>query len=225
MMKKQHYMTRDERQQLEAMYRNKIPVIEMARQLGFCRQTIYNELKQGAYQHDCNWRTVKRYSADRAQTIHQQRQSVKGRPLKIGNDHAYANYLERLMLGNGDKRKRYSPAAALAAARAADFSTSISVATLYSYIDQRVFLHLSNKDLWEKSKRKTRTYQSIRRIAHPALPSIINRPSCSSCLCSALAIGVLPGGIDYPKIIRGFLDTIQSRNGMYLYLKIHYANT
>lgn len=34
MTKKQHYMTRDERQQLEAMRRNHIPVAEIARQLG-----------------------------------------------------------------------------------------------------------------------------------------------------------------------------------------------
>lgn len=47
MTKKQHYMTRDERHQLEAMHRNRIPVAEIARQLGFCRQTIYDELKRG----------------------------------------------------------------------------------------------------------------------------------------------------------------------------------
>lgn len=34
-MKKQHYMTRDERCQLEAMHRNMISVAEIARQLGF----------------------------------------------------------------------------------------------------------------------------------------------------------------------------------------------
>lgn len=47
MMKKQHYITRDERQQLEALLKAKIPVSQIARQLGFCRQTIYNEIKRG----------------------------------------------------------------------------------------------------------------------------------------------------------------------------------
>lgn len=51
MTKKQHYMRWEERQQLEAMRRNHIPVSEIARQLGFCRQTIYDELKRGAYIH------------------------------------------------------------------------------------------------------------------------------------------------------------------------------
>ena len=40
-MRKQHYMTEQERHQLEAMRRNKIPVREIARQLGFCERTIY----------------------------------------------------------------------------------------------------------------------------------------------------------------------------------------
>lgn len=55
MMKKQHYITRDERQQLEALLKAKIPVSQIARQLGFCRQTIYNEIKRGQYVHTCPW--------------------------------------------------------------------------------------------------------------------------------------------------------------------------
>ena len=66
-------------------------------------------------------------------------QAMKGRPMKIGTDQAYADFLERKMLGVGedgkvDRRKRYSSAAALAAARAEGFATSVSVNTLYSYI-------------------------------------------------------------------------------------------
>ena len=45
-MRKQHYMTEQERHQLEAMRRNKIPVREIARQLGFCERTIYYELRR-----------------------------------------------------------------------------------------------------------------------------------------------------------------------------------
>jgi len=49
MTKKQHYMTRDERQQLEALLKAKIPVAQIARQLGFCRQTIYDEIKRASF--------------------------------------------------------------------------------------------------------------------------------------------------------------------------------
>ena len=181
MTKKQHYMTRSERDQLEALLRAKLPVAQIARQLGFCRQAIYDEIDRGTYLHTVDYRDVKRYSADKGQAVHDLNQTAKGRPLKIGNDHAFAAFLERKMLGiqpdgSVDKRKRYSPGAALAAARKERFQTTICVSTLYSYIDKRVFLNLTNKDLWEKGKRKKRGYREVRRSAHPQLPSIDQRP-------------------------------------------------
>ena len=181
MTKKQHYMTRDERCQLEALLRAKVAVSQIARQLGFCRQTIYNEIERGAYIHTCPWWDEKRYSAEKAQQLHDYRQTAKGRPLKIGNDRAYAGFLEKKMLGmqedrHIDRRKRYSPAAALAEARRAGYRTTVCVSTLYSYITNRVFLHLTNQDLWEKGKKKKQGYRSVRRVAHPELPSIPSRP-------------------------------------------------
>lgn len=181
MMKKQHYMTRDERQQLEALLRARIPVSQIARQLGFCRQTIYNEIKRGQYVHTCPWWDELRYSADKAQQIHEYKQTIKGRPLKIGGDRDYAEFLEKKMLGiqedgSTDRRKRYSPAAALAAARREGYTCTVCVNTLYSYITKRVFLHLTDKDLLMKGKKKRSGKKPERRVAHPALPSISVRP-------------------------------------------------
>lgn len=178
MTKKQHYMTLAERYQLEAMRRNKIPVAEIARQLGFCVKTIYNELKRGEYTHDCGWYEEKRYSADKAQQAHDYAQTAKGRPLKIGNDLNFANFLEDKMLSKKDRRKRCSPAVALELARRAGYTTSICTSTLYSYIYKGVFLELSARDLWERPKRKVKkgTNEHDRRAAHPLLPSIAIRP-------------------------------------------------
>ena len=181
MTKKQHYMTRPERDQLEALLRAKLPVAQIARQLGFCRQTIYNEMARGRYLHTVDYRDVERYSADKGQAVHDYNQTAKGRPLKIGKDRAFADFLEGKMLGvqpdgTEDRRRRYSPGAALAAARKAGFTTTICTSTLYSYIDKRVFLRLTNRDLWEKGKKKKHGYRPVRRIAHPLLPSISNRP-------------------------------------------------
>lgn len=175
MTKKQHYMTSDERQQLEALLRAKVSVARIAKLLGFCRQTIYNEIRRGLYQHNCGWYDMLRYSAEKAQQIHNYRQTAKGRPLKIGADHAYAHFLERKIV-----REKFSPAAALAEARKAGYETKVCTATLYSYIEKGVFRHLTNKDLWEKVKRKKRGYQPVRRIAHPLLPSITQRPESIS---------------------------------------------
>ncbi len=178
---KQHYMTKDERQQLEALYTAGIPVAQIARQLGFCRQTIYNEIKRGLYVHTCKWWDEVRYSAQKGQQKHDYQQTAKGRPLKIGHDHAYAQRLENLILGkqpNGkiDRRKRYSPAAALAQARREGYETTVCTTTLYSYIYKNVFLHLTTKSLWEKNRPKKQKREEVRRIAHPALPSIEDRP-------------------------------------------------
>ena len=164
-------MTRDERLKLDALLRVNVPVAEIAKILGFCRQTIYNEMKRGAYMHVVDYWEEKRYSADIGQAVHERAQLNKGRDLKIGSDRAYADFLERKILHD-----RFSPAAALAAARKEGFPTSICVSTLYSYIDQGLFLHLTNEDLWEKTKRKPRTYNEVQRIAHPHLPNIAERP-------------------------------------------------
>lgn len=142
--KGQHYLTEDERYIMEGMLLAGAGPTEIARKMGICRQTVYNEMKRGLYVHTCDLQDQIRYSADKAQQIHDYNQTAKGRPLKIGNDHALADYLEKKMLGiqpNGkrDRRKRFSPSAALAAARAEGFTTSVCPSTLYSYIDKRAW--------------------------------------------------------------------------------------
>lgn len=170
-MAKQHYMTEAERYQLEGMLRAGKPVAWIARELGFCRQTIYNEIKRGLYMHMVDYRDEPRYSAYKAQEHHRITQRNKGGQLKIGNDIAYANFLERKILND-----RFSPAAALAAARSEGFQTSICVQTLYNYIDHGIFLILTNNHLWEKQKRKKKKKETEPRIAHAKLPSIEDRP-------------------------------------------------
>ena len=81
------------------------------------------------------------------------------------------------MLSKEDPRKRCSPAVALELARRKGFEVNICKATLYSYIEKGVFLHLTSKHLWEKSKKKKRAYNEVTRIAHPKLPSITDRPA------------------------------------------------
>lgn len=174
-MKKQHYMTKDERYQLEAYLRAGKPIAWIAREMGFCERTIYYEKKRGQVEQIRNRHGIPidtiEYSADKAQQIHQYNQTAKGRPLKIGNDREYAEFLERKILTD-----RFSPAAALAAARNAGHQMSVCVSTLYSYIDKGIFLHLTNKALWVKGRKKKRSYEPVRRIPHPLLPNINIRP-------------------------------------------------
>jgi len=171
MMKKQHYMTNDERQKLEALYNAGMSISRIAKELGFCRQTIYNEIRTGLYQHEKDFGPVWQYSADKAQQKHAYAQTAKGRPLKIDHNHDLASYLESKIV-----KEKYSPAAALAAARKDGFTDTVCVNTLYSYIDKQIFLHLTNKNLWIKAKKKKHN-QPVQRIAHPLLPSITDRPN------------------------------------------------
>lgn len=171
-MKKQHYMTYPERCQLEALHKARLPVRQIAEQLGFSERTIYRELKRGAYTgRDSEWRDYISYSADIAQQSHEYAQTAKGRPLKIGTDHALANFLERKIV-----EEHFSPAAALASAQKEGYGTEISVNTLYRYIDKEIFLKLRNKHLWRKGKKREHAQRPISRIAHPKLPSIEQRP-------------------------------------------------
>lgn len=183
--KGQHYMTEKERYQLEAYLRAGKAKAWIAKEMGFCRQTIYNEIYRGKVNlvrgsHGI-WRDTVEYSADKAQQIHDYNQTAKGRPIKLGNHHDYAHRLENLMLGvqpdgSRDKRKRCSPYAALAIAGKEGFQISVCTTTLYSYIEKGVFLHLTNKDLWQKWKRRKRKYHPVQRVAHAHLPSIEARP-------------------------------------------------
>lgn len=177
----QHYMTEKERYQLEAYLKAGKSKTWIAREMGFCRQTIYNEIHRGRYLHTIKWWDEWRYAAEIGQKRHDYNQTAKGRPIKLGNHHDYAHRLEDLMLGvqpdgTRNKRKRYSPYAALAIAGKEGFQISVCTATLYSYIEKGVFLHLTNKDLWQKWKRRKRKYHPVQRVAHAHLPSIETRP-------------------------------------------------
>lgn len=89
------------------------------------------------------------YSADKAQQIHNYNQTAKGRPLKIGSDHAYAQFLENKIL-----KDKYSPAAALAAAREKGFKTSVCRVTLYSYIERSISPAHKQRSMGEEPEEK-----------------------------------------------------------------------
>lgn len=179
-----HYMTAKERYQLEAYLRAKKPITWIAQAMGFCCKTIYNEIHRGEVQ-VVRWvhgfeRDVVEYSADKGQQVQDYNATAKGRQLKIGNRHDYAQRLEDLMMGvqsdgTVDRAKRYSPAAALAQARAEGWDITISVNTLYSYIYKGVLRSMTAKGLWE-GPRPWKKEKQEPKVAHPKLPSIEQRP-------------------------------------------------
>lgn len=116
---------------------------------------------------------VERYNPDEAHRLYRENLKAKGAPLKIGNDHALAEYLEKKVVEDG-----YSPAAALASIEleGKEFSTKICTNTFYSYIEKGIFLHLTNADLPEKPKQK-RSYRKVKTTKRaPKGESIEKRP-------------------------------------------------
>lgn len=157
-----HQLTRTDRIKLEALIKAGLSKSKIAKQLGVHRSTIYNELKRGQYMHrNSDYTEELRYSPDIAQKKAEANLKVRGTQLKIGNDIAYANYIEDKIV-NED----YSPAAVLGELKAqgkeGDFKTTICVATLYSYIDKGIFLKLTNKNLPVKKNEK-RKYNKVKK--------------------------------------------------------------
>ena len=169
-------LTYADRIKIEALTKAGHKVVEIAAQLHVHRSTIYNELKRGRYEHlNSDYTREMRYSPDIAQKKAEENLKVRGTQLKIGNDIAYANYIEDKIV-NED----YSPAAVLGELKAqgkeGEFGTTICVTTLYSYIDKGIFLRLTNKNLPVK-KNKKRKYKKVEKQARAnAGESIEKRP-------------------------------------------------
>lgn len=166
------YLSYRERQDIEALYRVGTPVKQIALYLKRCYSTVYKELKRGRVKlRGYEYEDVYSYSAAVAQERFLQAQTSKGCSIKLGRDKAFADYIEWKILSD-----RFSPAAALAAARRRGFETKICVSTLYSYIDKGYFLHLSNSNLPCKPYNKKRVYHQVHRHSNFLLPHIEDRP-------------------------------------------------
>lgn len=151
-MSVRHHFCYNTRLKLEALYNAGMPVRKIAAELDKHISTVYRELKNGFYNHrTTEWTDVRHYSADRAQKHAVYMNTGKGAPLKIGNDRAYLQEIERLI-----REKDYSPAAALATV-AKTGGRKICLRTLYHYIDMGMLRHTTAQDLPYHGKRKKKT--------------------------------------------------------------------
>ena len=160
---------------IETMLNNGHKVTEIAEYLGVNRSTVYREMKKGQYSHrNSDYTEELRYSSDLGQKNHDWAAQGKGRSLKIGADVKLAEFIEQIIID-----EKYSPEAALAAAKHSGiaFHTTISVRTLYRYIDEGMFLKLTNKHLPIKGKRKRRNKRLQTQKRASAGQSIDKRPS------------------------------------------------
>lgn len=172
-----HYktLTWNDRLRIEAWLKVKTPIKRIAEMMGVHISTIYREIKRGQYEHrNSDWTTEMRYSPEKSEQKKQEFLRAKGGDLKIGNDIEYANYLEYKVAVD-----KYAPGAILGEIKrkGLQFSTTISKTTFYRYIENGVFLTLTNKDLPIKRNKDTQKYDKVQRAARPSRgESIENRP-------------------------------------------------
>lgn len=133
-------LTLTQRRQLEMLIKAGIHKKQIAKLLGVCLTTVYNELKRGRCvqkvlsHYDCIhervYKLVTVYCADVAEQRYRVNQSSHGAPLKIGNDYDFVREIETRVVD-----RKLSPGAALGEVKRIGLcSTSISKTTLYRYI-------------------------------------------------------------------------------------------
>lgn len=173
-MKKFKHLSNSDRIKMETLLNKGYSKAEVAEYLHVHRSTIYREYERGKYMHrNSDYTEEERYSSDLGQKTHDWNEQGKGRALKIGNDRELAECIEDKIVN-----KKYSPEAALAeiAREEKQFKTTISVRTLYRYIDNGIFLKLSNKELPIKGNRKEHNKKVRVQKRASAGESIENRP-------------------------------------------------
>ena len=168
------HLNYEERIKIETLYRVGLPVSDIMQQLGRSKRTIERELAKGKVEQITSELVVyTTYSADVGQREYEKRCSAKGPALKIGKDHKLVEYIEKSI------KSGLSPYATLENIKneGLEFSTSISLRTLYTYIDNGLFLGISNKDLPVKKDGKKRNYRKVRQaITNTKGTSISDRP-------------------------------------------------
>jgi IS30 family transposase len=161
---KYEHLSISDRIKLEALIEGKKEIKEIARMLRRDNSTIYREIRRGAVmrlQTELNEKET--YRACVGQADYEKLGKNKERSLKIGKDHRLEEHIRQRLLED-----RYSPDAIIGEIRLRQlkFERTISTKTLYNYIEKGIFSGISNKDLWEKRKRKKRGYKPVVRISH-----------------------------------------------------------
>jgi len=159
--RKGKHLTYEERIKLEALYKRGLSSSSIAEQIGErSERTIRREIAKGMVEllnSDLTTRTE--YSAEIGQSEHDRQGTAKGPTLKIGKDHKLVRYLEKAIGKDGE-----SPYAAIQNIKnkRLHFETNICFKTVYNYLDNNLFLNISNKDLPVKKNPPKRKYKKIR---------------------------------------------------------------
>ncbi len=159
--RKWQQLTEKERYQIEALKKVGKSAKEIAEQLEKSKRTIERELKRGTVtQLTSDLEYVQVYKADVGQRISEENAHRKGRMLKIGHRHDYAQRITELIV-----LEKYSPEAANARYGQENGGEKVVCnRTLYNYIWKGMIYGLGEENL-PRGKRKSAVRQKKRRVA------------------------------------------------------------
>lgn len=158
------HLSLKERIKLEVLFEAKEEIKEIARILRRDKSTIYREIKRGTVTRlQSNLSEKEAYRAHVAQADYERLGRNKERSLKIEKDCKLEEHIRKRLLED-----RHSPDAIIGEIRFRElkFEKLICTKTLYNYIEKGIFAGISNKDLWEKRKRKKQRYRPVKRISY-----------------------------------------------------------
>ncbi len=171
--KKGQHLSYEERQKIEILLKAGHKSEEIGKLLGGrSKRTIQREIALGKVKllnSDLTYRTE--YSADAAQNKRNYNNTAKGPRLKLGANFKLIEFIENKII-----KDKYSPAAALAEARKKGYEVNFCVKTLYNYIDEGLFVKLTNDDLPIKKIGNKRPYHHVRTAYTQKGKSIEERP-------------------------------------------------
>lgn len=167
-MTKRRNLTYTQRLQIETLNNAKKTKKEIAEILGLHLCTIYRELKRGVYNrlNGATWETFVSYSAQISQDRYDNLCSGKGRPIKLGKDWAFVNYIEQRVT-----KDKISACAVLGEIKYKQlpFETQISKTTLYRYIQLGYFPNI-------RLEKRKKEYKKVKIKRAPKGTSIERRP-------------------------------------------------
>lgn len=166
------YFTEKERYQLEVYLKMKVPVYQIAKEMGKCPATIYNEKKRGIVELlDTHLRPYEVYCADVAQRRYDKVKLNKGNLPKVHNCPEVIDFVEYYI-----KKKRYSPyAASVMLKKCSGLDVTICEKTIYNYIRKGILKNITKADM--PYKKRKQVHNDVIRIPlkNPTKPLITER--------------------------------------------------
>ena len=157
--RKGKHLNYEDRIKIETLSKTGMKSEEISKHIGCSGRTVRRELAKGKTQLlNSDLTTRIEYSAEIGQQKHDYAATAKGPILKIGNDYELVEYIEHLII----KEKMSPYAVAEKLKQSEKVKTTLSYKTIYNYIDNGLFPHLTNKHLPVKKYGKRQQYNHIR---------------------------------------------------------------